>query len=118
VPERPLRRLSIVLSLIVAAGFILFALEDIDRGSAHARSRIVGYSAANPTPADERDREQRNSSGREMIDDANDVLLMPFAGVSANADSRWVQRGAPALLALLSYGFVLSYIARSARAHG
>ena len=111
--ERVLRSLAIALSLIVAAGFVLFAMDDFDRASNSSRSRIMGDpSAADPTPAGERAREARNSKGREYIDDANDVLLKPFAGVSENASSRWVRRGVPALLGLLTYGLLLGFLSR------
>lgn len=117
--ERALRYLAIALSLIVAAGFLLFAIDDFDRASASSRSRILGDPrATDPTPAGERERERRNSKTREAIDDANDVLLRPFAGVSENADSRWVRRGVPALLGLLVYGFLLAFIARYTKARG
>jgi hypothetical protein len=52
---------------------------------------------------------------REKIDDADDVLLRPFAFVAGNSDSSWVRRGAPAVLALLVYGFGLSFLARYSR---
>ena len=116
--ERPLRYLAIVLSLVVAAGFVLFALDDIDRASADSRSRIAGYTAANPSAAGERERERRHGPVREAIDDANDVLLAPFAGVSRDADSRWARRGVPALLGLLTYGVLLGFLARFTKAHG
>jgi hypothetical protein len=48
----------------------------------------------------------------EIVDDANDVLLRPFAPVSDGADSAWMRRGVPAVLGLLSYGFVLGFAAR------
>jgi len=115
--ERVLRTLAIVLSLIVASGFVLFAIDDFDRASSASRDRITGDPAAtDPTPAGERERERRNSKGREYIDDANDVLLRPFAGVSENADSRWVRRGVPALLGLLAYGLLLGFASRYAKA--
>ena len=105
-----------MLSLIVASGFVLFAMDDFDRASASSRDRIKGDpTAAAPTPAGERERESRNSKGREYIDDANDVLLKPFAGVTENADSRWVRRGVPALLGLLVYGLLLGFAARYAK---
>ncbi len=117
--ERLLRSLAVVLSLIVAAGFVLFAMDDFDRASSSSRSRIAGDPAAtDPTPAGERERERRNSKAREAIDDANDVLLRPFAGVSQHADSRWVRRGVPALLGLLTYGVLLGFLARYTKAHG
>ena len=116
--ERPLRILAIALSLVVAAGFTLFAIDDFDRASNESRDRITGSEAADPTPAAERTREERNSRAREVIDDANDVLLKPFAGIVDNDPSRWVRRGVPTLLGLLVYGFLLGYLARFTRGHG
>ena len=81
--ERFLRYLAIALSLFVAVGFMLFALEDIGRASTSAENRVQDrYTATAPTPAGERERERRHSGVREAIDDVNDVLLAPFAGVS------------------------------------
>lgn len=116
--ERPLRHLAIALSLIIAIAFTLFALEDIGRASAKAEQRITGYAATNPSPAGERERERRHGQPREMIDDVNDVLLSPFAAITANEGSRWARRGVPALLGLLAYGFGLGYVARFAMARG
>ena len=117
--ERPLRLLAIVLSLFVAVGFTLFALEDINRASAQAEGRIAGdYTATSPSPAGERERERRHSRPREFIDDVNDVLLAPFAGISDGATDRWERRGYPTLLALLVYGFGLGYLARWMTARG
>lgn len=107
-----------MLSVIVALGFILFALDDVDRASDSQLSEIADYELADPTPVGEREREQRNGDVREAIDDANDILLKPFAGISESADSRWVQRGVPALLGLLVYGVGLGFLARFARGHG
>jgi hypothetical protein len=116
--ERALRIAAIVLSAIVALGFVLFALEDVDRASANKVSQLDSYQVADPTPAGETERERRHSRAREWVDDANDVLLKPFAGVSEDASSRWVQRGVPTLLGLLVYGFGLGYLARYAQGRG
>jgi hypothetical protein len=116
--ERPLRILAIVLSLTVAAGFTLFAISDFKRASDASRDRIAGDARPDPTPTAERQRERANSQGRELIDDANDILLAPFSGLVAGDHSRWAQRGIPALLGLLVYGFLLGYMARFARGHG
>jgi len=117
--ERPLRYLAIVLSLFVAVGFTLFALEDIGRASTKAENRVQDRSTATtPTPAGERERERRHGDVREAIDDVNDVLLSPFAGVSDDATSRWARRGVPTLLGLLVYGFGLGYVARFMKGHG
>ena len=116
--ERPLRYLAITLTLIVAAGFVLFALDDFDRASNSSVNRIAGYTATDPTPSGERERERRHSKARELVDDANDVLLRPFAGLTENSESRWMRRGIPALLGLLVYGFLLAYFARFAKGRG
>jgi hypothetical protein len=116
--ERPLRIAAIVLSLLVAAGFLLFALDDFGRASAQSLDRVAGIDAADPAPGAERTREQRSGRARELVDDANDVLLRPFAGIVAGASSRWVQRGVPALLGLLVYGLLLGYLARYTRGLG
>ena len=117
--ERFLRYLAITLSLFVAIGFLLFALEDIGRASTSAENRVQDrYTATAPTPAGERERERRHSQVREAIDDVNDVLLSPFAGITANSTSRWARRGVPAVLGLLVYGFGLGYLARWMTARG
>ena len=116
--ERPLRFLAIALSLIIAISFTLFALGDIDRASKASEHRVAGYTATNPSAAGERERERRHSGAREVIDDVNDALLAPFAGVSENETSRWARRGFPALLGLLVYGFGLGYLARFMTARG
>jgi hypothetical protein len=115
--ERSLRTVAIVLSLIVAAGFCLFALDEFDRASTAQRDELKGFELPDPTPAGERQREQRHSTAREYVDDANDVLLKPFAGI-VHSGSRWVQRGVPTLLGLLVYGFGLGYLARFMRGRG
>lgn len=108
-----------MLSLIVAAGFVLFAFDDFDRASTSSRNRITqDPTATAPTPAGEREREMRNSKAREYIDDANDVLLKPFASVSENAGSRWVRRGVPTLLGLLVYGVGLGFLSRYTKGRG
>jgi hypothetical protein len=117
--ERPLRYLAIVLSLIIATGFVLFAFDDFSRASKEEQGKIAGYESADPTPAGEREREKRHSKAREYIDDANDILLKPFAGIVSDTNrSRWAERGIPALLGLLVYGFGIGYLARFARGHG
>jgi hypothetical protein len=115
--ERPLRYLAIALSAVVAAGFLLFVLDDVGRASDDTIAEINAYQRTDPTPAGEREREKRNSRGREWVDDANDVLLKPFANIT-HSDSRWVERGVPALLGLLIYGFLLAYLGRFAHGHG
>lgn len=121
--ERAVRRLAILLSLVVAAGFVLFALDDVDRASSSSRDRIIGESVSvsvGPIPRGERERERerRNGAVREAVDDANDVLLKPFAAVAANDGRRWIRHGVPAVLGLLVYGVLLGFLARYAKGRG
>ena len=112
-----IRSLAIGLSLVVAAGFIAFAADEMDRGSKTQQQALgaetgVQAEAVEPSPsfADEKSRERRNGTVREGIDDANDVLLQPFSDI-VSSTSNWVTRGVPTLLALLLYGIGLGVLA-------
>ena len=115
--ERTLRLVATALSLILLAGFAMFALDEFDRASSRQRSELAGFEQTDPTPVGERNREKRHSTGREYIDDANDLLLKPFAGVISSG-SRWAQRGVPTLLGLLVYGFLVAFLARFMKGRG
>jgi hypothetical protein len=114
-----IRFLAIGLCLVVAAGFIPFAVDEMDRGS-KTQQQALGEGtgveapavAPAPAPADEAAREATNSKAREAIDDANDVVLGPFSGL-VNSPSNWVMHGVPALIALLVYGLGLGVLANS-----
>ena len=115
-----IRLVAIVTSVIVLLGFGFFAVDEMDKGSKtqqQALDRELSGSNAqldvvpvSPTPDEENAREAQNSSVREVVDDANDVLLAPFANL-IDSDSSWVQHGIPALLALLLYGVGLGFLA-------
>lgn len=115
--ERALRLAAVVCSLLVILGWGWFAFDEAGTASANTQAEIAGQQAArsvSPDPDQERDREKVNSSVHEVVDDANDVLLNPFAALSENSDSKWVRRSVPALLALILYGFGLGLLARVA----
>ena len=61
------------------------------------------------------ERERAHSRTRELVDDADDILVAPFASIANGSDSSWVRRGVPTLIALIVYGFGLSFMARYAR---
>jgi hypothetical protein len=106
-----LRVIAILASAIVALGFVMFAVDEIDRGSKTQQALVsseLGKPA--PPPSVERAREQQHSKVRELVDDGNDVLLAPFAGM-LDSKSAWLTRGVPALIALLVYGLGLGLIA-------
>jgi hypothetical protein len=113
--ERLLRYAAIVCSLLVVAGWGWFAWDQTKEASAETQQEINGRAAAvvvDPSPDEERDRERVNNDAHEVVDDANDVLLRPFAPIVASSDSKWMRRTVPALMALLVYGFGLGLLSR------
>jgi hypothetical protein len=112
----PIRAAAIIASVFVALGWGLFALDQARGASHQSVAGIAGdpTTFADPTPRQERKREQFHGTVREFIDDVNDVLLAPFAGLTNDSDSKWVRRSIPALIALLIYGFGGGFLARFA----
>jgi len=115
VVERLLRTVAIIASLILVVSFALFAIDELNGASKRNEAKLTQDLEANPAPAAERQREKDHGAVREAIDDANDVLVSPFQGIVSSDDSRWAQRGVPAVLALLVFGFGLGFLARFAR---
>ena len=116
--ERLLRTVAIVASAIVLLSFALFAIDETRNASQKSAAAVAGLDAtraADPSPRQERARERAHSRAREVVDDADDVLVAPFAPLVSSVDSSWMQRGVPTLLALIVYGFGLSFLARYAR---
>ena len=113
--ERVLRIVAIAISLVVVASFAWFAIDELNGASARNEAKLSADLEVNPTPAAERQREKDHGALREAIDDADDVIVSPFAGLVSNDDSRWTQRGVPALLALLVFGLGLGFLARYTR---
>jgi hypothetical protein len=119
--EGLVRTVAIGASAIVLLSFALFAIDETRTASQKSAAAVAGLDAtrvADPSPRQERARERAHSRARELIDDADDVLVAPFAPLVSGADSSWVQRGIPTLLALIVYGFGLSFLARFARGRG
>jgi hypothetical protein len=116
--EGLLRTVSIVASAIVLLSFALFAIDETRDASEKSAAGIAGLDAtraSDPSARQERARERAHSRAREAVDDADDVLVAPFAPLTKNTSSSWVARGVPTLLALLVYGFGLGFLARYAR---
>ena len=114
----PIRAASVLATLIVILSFILFALDDTRAASERTAAETAGLEAtrtADPSPTAERAREAVHGDVRELIDDADDILLAPFAWAEPDTSSTWARRGVPALLAVFVYGFVLGFAARYLR---
>jgi hypothetical protein len=113
-----IRLAAIVMSGIVLLGFTFFAVDELDRGSKHQQRELASELGSDPdelnviapAPQDEAAREAAHSDFRELVDDANDVLLGPFADLVDSGDT-WVDHGVPTLLALLLYGVGLGFVA-------
>jgi hypothetical protein len=113
--EGLLRTAAFVASAIVLVSFGLFAIDETRDASNRSVAGIAGLEAtraADPTASEERARERAHSKPREVIDDADDILVTPFAPVTADSSSSWARRGIPTLLALIVYGFGLAFLAR------
>ena len=113
--ERILRIIAILVSLVVVASFVLFAVDELNGASQRNEAKLAQDLEANPPPAAERQREKDHGALREAIDDTNDVVVSPFNGIASSDSNRWVQRGVPALLALLVFGLGLGFLARFMR---
>jgi hypothetical protein len=106
-----LRVVAAVASAIVIFSFLAFATEEAGHGSQDQVNKLgTALDERAPAANTERERERRHSGVREWLDDANDVLLKPFAGV-VHTSNQWVQRIVPGVLALLVYGLGLPLLA-------
>jgi hypothetical protein len=107
---RFLRLASFVICLIVVASFVIFATQQTKSASKQQTEAVSGNSSASsPKTA------THESSLHKDIDEASTELTSPFAGIVSGSSSEWVIRGVKLLLALVVYGFGLSYLARVLR---
>ena len=112
-----LRYLAILLSAVVALSFGLFAIDQTREASATQRVEIAKSGSNRDEDAiktEEAVAHRKHSEVRRKIDSVSEQITSPFAGLVADDRSHWVQRGVPALLALLVFGVGLGYLARYA----
>jgi hypothetical protein len=110
---------SWVCCALVAASFVLFALNEVSGASAHQVSSInVAPSfTANGTPVAapvSAPAPKPVGQPKRFIDGAAKLLTSPFSSI-VSSDNQWVLHGVPALFALLVYGLGLGYISRFTR---
>jgi|SRR5215212_10783675 len=123
-----IRLIAVLSSGLVLLGFAYFATDEMSRGSQNQQNALGAEldggpdpTPVAPSPDEEAAREHVNGTFREAVEDANDVLLGPFADLVSGSRDRWVTHGVPAVLALLLYGFCLGMLANmlpKAREHG
>ena len=97
----------------VALSFLLFAVDQSEKGSANQVKTVNGVEQHSeseaaidrpaPDPATERMREARHGGARELIDDGNDIAVTPFAGL-VRSSNVWVERLVAGALAGLVFG--------------
>ena len=129
VVARLIRILAVVACLFIIAGLIGFLTDEVrdtskvqatriqDPGSGQVVTQTVDITEPSPPASVERLREQEHTSGREVIDDVNDVLLGPFTFLIPGSQP-WVKRLLYSALGLFVYGFLLLVFADWIRRRG
>jgi hypothetical protein len=106
-----LRLVSWVICLIVLASFLIFVVEQTSSASTHQQEELIEHpSASTGAPV-----AKHESTPHKKIDEAANFFTSPFAGIVSGSNSEWVIHGVKTVLALLVYGFGLSYLARVIR---
>jgi hypothetical protein len=105
-----LRFASIAICLIVAASFLVFAVNQTNSASGHQREVLGETVTPQNAPA-----KPHESSIHKGLDEASETLTSPFSGIVSATQSEWGNRAVQLILALLVYGFGLGYLARLVR---
>jgi hypothetical protein len=131
---KALRAASVVICLIVAASFLVFAVDQTSTASGHQQEEL-GPTATSTAPASttgapasssaapaEPSQGATGNSAAKMhhetsfhkgLDEVASELTSPVAGVGSS--SEWLEHAVRLLFALLVYGFGLGYLARALR---
>jgi hypothetical protein len=105
-----MRLASWVICLIVIASFLIFVVEQTSSASTHQQEELIEHPSSSSAPAT-----KHEGTVHKKIDEASDFFTSPFAGVVSGSNSEWLIHGVKTVLALLIYGFALSYLARVIR---
>jgi hypothetical protein len=106
-----LRLISWVICLIVLASFLIFVVEQTSSASTHQQEELIEHpSSSTGAPV-----VKHESTLHKKIDETSDFFTSPFAGIVSGSSSQWVIHLVKTALALLVYGFGLSYLARVIR---
>jgi len=100
-----IRLASWVVCLIVVAAFILFATHSADGATAGEVAQLGNSAPLTKTAAD------KPSSVRQTITNASNTLTSPFTNVF-NTTNTWGIHASQLVIALLLYGFGVSYAVR------
>jgi hypothetical protein len=111
---RLLRISSILICLIVASSFLVFAANQTKAASANQQEQVAAITPGSAPPPKTQSGSHEGTL-RKDLDDASNALTSPFAGIVSDSSSEWATRGGRLILALLVYGFGLGFLARTLR---
>lgn len=106
---RFMRLASVVICLIVAASFLVFAVTQTKAGSAHQQKELGAPVASSNTAG-----AAHEGTVHKALTETANTLTSPFSGIISSS-SEWATRGVKLLLTLLIYGFGLGFLARLVR---
>lgn len=97
--------------LIVLASFVIFVVDQTSAASTHQQNEVREGSVSGSSASSSK----HEGTLHKTIDEAADTLTSPFADIVSGSSSQWVIHGVRTLLALLVYGFGLSFLSRVIR---
>jgi hypothetical protein len=105
-----MRLASWIICLIVLASFVIFVVEQTSSASTQQQEEVNEHPSSTGAPAP-----KHESTLHKKIDEASNFFTSPSAGIVSGSSSQWVIHLVKTALALLVYGFGLSYLARVIR---
>ena len=108
--SKALRIASVTICVLVAAYFIVFALNQTSTASGKQQEELGSKTPVAQTSAPGAPHE---SSVHADLDEAAEALTAPVSGLASQGS--WGDHGLRLLFALLVYGFLLGYLARVLR---
>jgi hypothetical protein len=115
-----IRLASVVICLIAAVSFLLFAIDQTSTASGHQQEEVTGQ-PVNPTTTSGSaaggqtagTSASKENDVRKVLDEATEDFAAPVSGLTSS--SEWGSRGLRLIFVLLVYGFGLGYLARVLR---
>ena len=113
-----IRVVSIVICLVAAVSFLLFAVNQTSTASGHQQEELTGRPVAGQTTSSSGTSTgssvSKEGGARKQLDEVNETLTAPVSSLTSPS-SEWGSRGLRLIFALLVYGFGLGYLARVLR---
>jgi len=108
-----LRTVSIVLCMIAALSFLLFALNQTSTASGRQQESLSESAPPKHGSASGSTQKGESESGfRKTVDEITEAAASPVSGLSS---SQWAERALRLIFALLVFGFGFGYLARLLR---